>query len=739
MNSKVFKLFYQQHAGFINVELIKRQQKGINSRIEYLNEILKTKKIILNKKDYYYFTQRLNSLEQNFQQEKKKKKSSDKTKLDRIKDEKMSIFTNTIYQNSFKKLSSDVKGEIENEILELKKEYSLNKLKILSQQKNIKNFDDFFRYYINIDQELLKKYSEYLVKNIKFNQIKNKTELKESILYLRKILNYSGFYPLFNDKKIIDILKNKNIPDEPISVLKKKIIEIEKYINLYFSENKKQIVESNKAQDDELKEKIYMFELLLNTFNKYKLYYRINLQDVFENLENIFDSNQIEYSKEDFLITFVDEPFKYILETTCVNMFDLYRQGSMYFIKEKGLLNKKFIFDLNHNLNKLKLFLYFNIKKYFSYQIEYKYEINNINDFYNFLINEFDLDLINEIEFLKPLSQKFNNINDILYLLEFIKSKEYNDFNIVPNYNYPLNDQENELMIQGLDITKYSDDLLELSLSELIYEKKIGKEAAFEINKIKYYKLQKNMSYKERQKIFLEELINLQIALLNDIMIFEGNTREKDTKFKYPELYSLNSNMINIFDILSEDDEEYLLNECNMSEKFVNTKLINLTKKINYEIDKLEIERDNLKNIKSNLIKRKSALIYDSNKIKVYQPRNLEESIKYGQNTKWCTAAANDNMFCRYHKPNFNNLFIIIPNTNKKTKCFKTDQEGENIYNEETREFEFIDSPIKYQIDVIGLDLMNACDEPVKICDLIKEYPDLKYFLKPIKYYKYRC
>ena len=31
----------------------------------------------------------------------------------------MSIFKNTIYQNSFKKLSSDEKGEIENEILEL--------------------------------------------------------------------------------------------------------------------------------------------------------------------------------------------------------------------------------------------------------------------------------------------------------------------------------------------------------------------------------------------------------------------------------------------------------------------------------------------------------------------------------------------------------------------------------------------------------------------------------------------
>ena len=82
--------------------------------------------------------------------------------------------------------------------MELKNQKSQNKLKLLSKKINIKNFDKFYSFYINIDQNIINNYSEYIIKNIKYNQIKNKNELKDAVIYLKKLLTLKSFYPLFS-------------------------------------------------------------------------------------------------------------------------------------------------------------------------------------------------------------------------------------------------------------------------------------------------------------------------------------------------------------------------------------------------------------------------------------------------------------------------------------------------------------------------------------------------------------
>ena len=68
----ILKNFYQQHAGFIDVELLKRQQIGINNKLSNLNQILTDNKIILDSKVFDYFKKRLEKLEKMFKAEKKK-------------------------------------------------------------------------------------------------------------------------------------------------------------------------------------------------------------------------------------------------------------------------------------------------------------------------------------------------------------------------------------------------------------------------------------------------------------------------------------------------------------------------------------------------------------------------------------------------------------------------------------------------------------------------------------------
>ena len=54
------------------------------------------------------------------------------------------------------------------------------------------------------------------------------------------------------------------------------------------------------------------------------------------------------------------------------------------------------------------------------------------------------------------------------------------------------------------------------------------------------------------------------------------------------------------------------------------------------------------------------ALIIDGKYSKIYKVRDQKDSKYYGQGTKWCTAAENDNMFSGYNKTN--QMYIVIPN-----------------------------------------------------------------------------
>ena len=127
------------------------------------------------------------------------------------------------------------------------------------------------------------------------------------------------------------------------------------------------------------------------------------------------------------------------------------------------------------------------------------------------------------------------------------------------------------------------------------------------------------------------------------------------------------------------------------------------------------------------------------------QPRNKNESNDYGRGTAWCTAAKNNNMFCNYHKPKLNNLFIIVPIDKKQTKIECIKKHGDEVIEDEFGNQRIVKAELKYQLDtnpnVISKKdhLMDSCDKPVKICDLVERYPELKYFLKYITYYKYNC
>ena len=95
-------------------------------------------------------------------------------------------------------------------------------------------------------------------------------------------------------------------------------------------------------------------------------------------------------------------------------------------------------------------------------------------------------------------------------------------------------------------------------------------------------------------------------------------------------------------------------------------------------------------------------------------------------------------MFCEYHYPNFNNLFIFIPKNKAYIDCVKTNHEGEEILDVNGNP-KIVKSLLKYQLDAKNMELMNSCNIPVKICDLVEEYPDIKYFFKFVSYYKYNC
>jgi len=89
---------------------------------------------------------------------------------------------------------------------------------------------------------------------------------------------------------------------------------------------------------------------------------------------------------------------------------------------------------------------------------------------------------------------------------------------------------------------------------------------------------------------------------------------------------------------------------------------------------------------------------YEDNEIRVIIPEDMNAACYYGQGTRWCTAAKNNNMFKSY--AGRGPLYIIIPKHPKHT--------GE-----------------KYQFHFVDDQYMNERDEPVDLAPLVKVYPSL--------------
>ena len=714
----ILKNFYQQHAGFIDVELLKRQQIGINNKLSNLNQILTDNKIILDSKVFDYFKKRLEKLEKMFKAEKK-----NKDKIKAIKAEKKLIFSpDSLYSKSFKKISPEEKEEIKSEIMELKNQKSQNKLKLLSKKINIKNFDKFYSFYINIDQNIINNYSEYIIKNIKYNQIKNKNELKDAVIYLKKLLTLKSFYPLFSGKGIKNLLEG-DIPDQPISVLKNLILEVEKSIYQHFEENTKQKVDEDQNKIELLeneKRKLELFIYQLEEISSIKYDTIIKLDDIYDDFNDIFNLEQLSYSKENFIEDIIRKNLELVLQNDYnINKLFSYQERTIKKLIDNKLNNKEGIFMYFNNLNKLKLNLFFNIK-----DREYNYDnIKNKNDLYNFITKKYNLDLFDEITFFEPFFEPFI-IYDTINLFLFIKDKNLDNHNLIINTQYPLNDQELEQLIEDIDLSKYEMNLLKYSNSDLIYTQNIPRDIVSILSKIRYYNEQKKLSYNKRLNNFFDKLQRLQTQLLNLLLGLENHN------------FSIHTDFIDSFESHRYELNNFFRNTD--SPNTINKIIKNLVNKSKNKIKEKSNKLSDFQNIKSNLVDRKSALIYESNTLQIYQPRNMKESIKYGQNTAWCTAASSNNMFCGYHNPNFNNLFIFIPKNSKYIDCVKTNHDGEEILDENGNP-KIVKSLLKYQLDAEGMDLMDPCDKPVKICDLIKEYPDIKYFLRFIPYYKYKC
>jgi hypothetical protein len=91
--------------------------------------------------------------------------------------------------------------------------------------------------------------------------------------------------------------------------------------------------------------------------------------------------------------------------------------------------------------------------------------------------------------------------------------------------------------------------------------------------------------------------------------------------------------------------------------------------------------------------------VYNGNTIRIIQPTTKDDACYYGQSTRWCTAAKNDNMFDHYNKSG--PLYIIVP----KQPRYKDE---------------------KYQLSFETEQYMNEKDEGIKLDKLLELYPEIK-------------
>jgi hypothetical protein len=90
---------------------------------------------------------------------------------------------------------------------------------------------------------------------------------------------------------------------------------------------------------------------------------------------------------------------------------------------------------------------------------------------------------------------------------------------------------------------------------------------------------------------------------------------------------------------------------------------------------------------------------YNDDEIRVIVPEDEAAACYYGQGTRWCTAAKNNNMFNTYNEDG--PMYIVIPKHPKHP--------GE-----------------KYQLHFESNQFMDAGDNPVSVSDLVKQYPSMR-------------
>ena len=86
--------------------------------------------------------------------------------------------------------------------------------------------------------------------------------------------------------------------------------------------------------------------------------------------------------------------------------------------------------------------------------------------------------------------------------------------------------------------------------------------------------------------------------------------------------------------------------------------------------------------------------ILNNSEVRIIIPEDQKAACYYGQGTRWCTAAKNNNMYDNYDWP----LFILVPKN--------PTHEGE-----------------KYQVQVSGGDWMDETDSPVSVIDIVNRFP----------------
>jgi hypothetical protein len=800
--NEFIKLFYKQHAGELQLDILGRQYIKIKSDIEYLYSILKSNIILKNPEIYKRFSSELEILNNQYNRilnDASKTKKQKKKALEVISGKRNTIFQNPEYINSFEKPDPD---RVHKKIQQLTIEKDKINLKILLKKKNIKNEKDFLRYYDNIDSKILYNYNNYIIKNIRYNKIKDKKQLKIFVLLLKKLIKLKSFAPLFEDNKEIKNILNEGKIDISFNRLGNKIFEIEALIKKHFEE-KEQEVEIN---EDRKKIITYAHNLLSNfNFDSY----HILLRDFPNNFINLFTNNIINYSINDFINDYITNPLEeylneredliinqlklyetnpendlFLLESEEFDEFDEFDDETLYKNKSKRkkvaskIINKiksgnykhklseyyhsKIIINIYNNeikkadllnlstaINKLKLIFYYNNKYLFEYLTFNKLNLSSIQDIFNHIKTSVKFNFLEEIFFMEEIFSKMevknkNIFNNIKYLFNFMIKYDLmlDDYSFIINFKFPLSNDELEIFIDNFkeeindpktskfyteNYMKYSEFELKNFIPESM--EKPTEEQIKNIIKYKYYKENIELSYDDRKSIFIDSFKQIFDDGLDLILKLEN----QDTSSNIQNL-AQNFNYIHRIGTIGD----------NLNQKFNYFSKISFTGKPKLDkLDKIKLEfmkkKSNLENLASNLVDKGDERIFNGDDIEIFQIRNVSESIRIGKNTAWCTAGTGKNQFCSYHKPKLNNLFIIQPKGDKKSYiyCQKT-VEGE-VVNDQFGEPKLVKSFLKYQLDVAGYHLMDSCDDPIEICDLIDKFPELSYFLRFIPYYEYSC